>query len=253
VPGEPGARRPFRTAEAAFQALKYWSIAVEFSGLLADAAFQRSQELSGQEDFTYAGFDSAWQAMMAVLAAKFTAGSCWGQALIRTGDAYLLEHSAVSGPHVTLWDGLPGMNWLGLQLMLIRDQISGEGRWTGHINRLVNLGTGKARSREMAEQWQAAAQEAAAALNEELERMPPEADAGSESEFGGMLVRPNPRADYAQDGPAQDFPTSPVSWGGQDYLSDSHSESQSPAASPNARRGPSKTVSESDRWSRSDF
>mmetsp|Transcript_143169 Transcript_143169/g.399007 ORF Transcript_143169/g.399007 Transcript_143169/m.399007 type:complete len:510 (-) Transcript_143169:167-1696(-) len=207
TPCEPGARRPFRTAEAAFHALKFWSIAEEFSSLSGEAAFQRSQQLGGQEDFTYAGFGSGWKGMLAVLNAKFKPSSCWLTALLKTGDAYLLEHSSMRRDKGWL-DERTGEsnNWLGLLLMLIRDQHSGEGKWTEYVAGLVDIDSGKAHTNTKAQQWQQTVRSATRALDEEAERARLEPDP-SESDFGGGMVsisRPVPTFS-ATDSAAQDY------------------------------------------------
>ena len=61
--------------------------------------------------------------MWHVLRAKFTDSQC-AEALLATGNAFLLEHNSRSGRDM-IWsdneDG-QGQNWLGLQLMLLRDE-----------------------------------------------------------------------------------------------------------------------------------
>ncbi|CAJ1397886.1 unnamed protein product [Effrenium voratum] len=65
--------------------------------------------------------------------------------LTSTKNAFLLEHNPVPGRDA-IWsnnsDG-SGMNWLGLQLMLLRDRLSGQERWTAWLQQHVNLFTGK--------------------------------------------------------------------------------------------------------------
>ena len=76
-------------------------------------------------DYSYGGFGSNWRAMRAVLAAKFRPGSEMSQQLLRTGDVFLLEHNEKANRD-KVWsdnhDGT-GANWLGLQLMLLRDEL----------------------------------------------------------------------------------------------------------------------------------
>ena len=59
----------------------------------------------------------------------------------RSGDTYLLEHNAATGRD-KIWsnnnDG-EGTNWLGLQLMVVRDRLSGKQEWTRYIGTLINI------------------------------------------------------------------------------------------------------------------
>lgn len=109
--------KPFGNAEAAYQALALWDRAEEFRSLSAAQAQQLSRELAGHQDSTFAGHGGSWQAMLAVLRAKFQPASACAEALRQTGDAFLLEHD---GDSAGLSDGT---NWLGLQLMLVRDEL----------------------------------------------------------------------------------------------------------------------------------
>ena len=73
--------------------------------------------------------------MWAVLEAKFCRGSEMATALLRTRDAFLLEHNSIQGRD-NVWsdnaDG-EGTNWLGMQLMLLRDNLLGKQIWTSWI------------------------------------------------------------------------------------------------------------------------
>ena len=59
--------------------------------------------------------------MLAVLRAKFQDPEL-AQKLLRTGNAFLLEHSSHPGKECVWSDGFDGSgsNWLGLQLMMVR-------------------------------------------------------------------------------------------------------------------------------------
>ena len=46
-----------------------------------------------------------------------------------------------------------GANWLGLQLMLIRDSLQGISGWTSHICKMLDLGTGQPLDEEGANAW----------------------------------------------------------------------------------------------------
>ena len=124
-----GQQRQFQNAEAAFQALKFWRSprADEFEHATGDEAFRLKQQLKGQEDWTYGDRGTNWNGMWDVLQAKFS-NPTMRDALVATGDAFLLEHNSCQGRD-TVWsdneDGT-GSNWLGLQLMLLRQVLAGD-------------------------------------------------------------------------------------------------------------------------------
>ena len=93
--------------------------------------FQEKMKWKGHEDWTYAGFGNNWLAMLAVLQAKFTQNKNIATKLISTGNAFLIEHNVKSGRD-KIWsdnsDG-EGFNRLGLQLMIIRDELRGTNEW----------------------------------------------------------------------------------------------------------------------------
>merc|ERR1719221_1840424 len=125
APCDKGATRVFKNAEAAYHALKFWFLAESFASLSGQAAVKKITRLTGHEDLTYGGFGSNWNAMWAVLNAKFRPKTRLAEALLKTGDAFLLKHDPIVGRD-EVWsdngDG-EGLNWLGMQLMLIRDQL----------------------------------------------------------------------------------------------------------------------------------
>merc|ERR1712224_50869 len=155
APVQPGVLRSFSNTEAAFQALKFWvHHGSDFEPVSGGDAFKLKKKLAGKEDFSYGGYGSNWAGMLAVLRIKFQRGSDLAEQLLRTGESFLLEHNAVSGRDFVWSDNLrgDGTNWLGLQLMLIRDELrspdSGtapDGSWTQFIQRSysINLETGK--------------------------------------------------------------------------------------------------------------
>lgn len=168
----PGVQKRFRNAEAAFQALKFWKLADEFAELSGEEAFRKKKQLAGGEDRTYAGFGSNWRGMRAVLQAKFRRGSRIAEALVATGDAFLLQHNAATGRD-TVWsdncDG-EGTNWLGLQLMLLRDMLSGNQVWTEHLSGLVDRESGKPLSKEARAEWQRTVRASGSALMDAVMR-----------------------------------------------------------------------------------
>lgn len=197
TPCEPGAKRPFQTAEAAFQALRFWCAAEEFSSLSGEEAVLRGQQLGGQEDLTYAGFGSAWKGMLAVLNAKFRPSSLWASSLLKTRDALLLDRASAVGNSGPSEDN----NWVGLQLMLIRDQLSGESKWTEYIANLVDLDTGEAHAAATSLQWLLVVRSAAQALDDAVELGPEAPDTLGEDEFGEMvsISRPMPPFAFQED------------------------------------------------------
>eukprot|EP00421_Protoceratium_reticulatum_P049203 CAMPEP_0168452482 /NCGR_PEP_ID=MMETSP0228-20121227/49182_1 /TAXON_ID=133427 /ORGANISM="Protoceratium reticulatum, Strain CCCM 535 (=CCMP 1889)" /LENGTH=300 /DNA_ID=CAMNT_0008467147 /DNA_START=79 /DNA_END=978 /DNA_ORIENTATION=+ len=158
APRDPNAVHHFRNAEAAFQALKFWEHAADFEHVDGSRAFKLKGDRHGQEDWSYAGFGSNWKAMSAVLQAKFAPGSVLAHQLIGTGNAFLLEHNPVVGRDRRWSDNNDGSgrNWLGLQLMLLRDDIVGEveGCWTDDIKKWIDTETGNWVNDEGANAWQ---------------------------------------------------------------------------------------------------
>jgi len=140
-----GKMTAFKNAEAAFQSLKFWARSGEFQNLSGEEAFAKKKHLQGFEDRSYAGHGSNWAAMRHVLEQKFKETELM-EALKATGNTFLLEHNLKSGRD-TIWsnnnDG-SGKNWLGLQLMLLRDQLTGSRSWTSWIQQHVNFETGEA-------------------------------------------------------------------------------------------------------------
>mmetsp|Transcript_65257 Transcript_65257/g.121659 ORF Transcript_65257/g.121659 Transcript_65257/m.121659 type:complete len:1026 (-) Transcript_65257:166-3243(-) len=172
VPNAPGEQFWFLSAEAAFQALRHWERAKEFQHLSAGDAWRLNRHLSGQEDWTYAGFGSAWEGMASVLRTKFAPGTALARALLTTEDSFLLHHN-IADFKDALWsdngDG-EGKNLLGMQLMLIRDELSGQYTWTDFIRRRcgVNLQTGEIPDTEEEEPWQETVRIARVALVSKL-------------------------------------------------------------------------------------
>jgi len=124
APRCPELSRRFKNVDAAFQALRCWEQAGELESMSAEAALKFGQQLE-KEDRTLGGYGGKWTGMLAVLCQKFAPNSPWLQALQQTGDAFLLCHGC-SGLEPSVWSDMEdgtGRNWLGLQLMLIRDML----------------------------------------------------------------------------------------------------------------------------------
>jgi len=147
----------------------------EFVKLSGDDAFKLKRRLQGQEDRTYGGYDGGnWAAMRAVLAAKFVPGSELSAALLATGDAFLLEHNEVKGRDM-IWsdnqDG-SGTNWLGAQLMLLRDQLGSsegaEASWTLFLQERLDLSTGRPLNGTARDDWQHVVRSATKSLIQDL-------------------------------------------------------------------------------------
>jgi len=166
TPPRSHSTRHFRNAEAAFQALKFWDCAHAFEQASGVEAFRLKQDLRGTEDMSYCGYGSNWKAMLAVLRAKFQPGRAWTLALLRTQDAFLLEHNSVRGRDCIWSDDKfgDGKNWLGLQLMLVRDEAGSGAAAAGRIRSLVNLETGQPKGLAEEQRWQAAVRDASAAV-----------------------------------------------------------------------------------------
>merc|ERR1719223_1560923 len=113
--------------------------------------------------------------MRAVLRAKFAPGTPLATALSRTGDAFLLEHNSAKGRD-KIWsdncDG-EGTNWLGLQLLLLRDNLVREMKWTRYIRGLVDLETGQPHTDGCAGIWQQTVRRASAAVVDAVSKQAP--------------------------------------------------------------------------------
>lgn len=160
----------FRNSEAAFQALKHWSMAEQFAPLSGAEAFKLKRRLQGQADFSYGGYGSHWAAMLATLRAKFSKGNI-KVALLQTGNSFLMEHNSVEGRDSVWSDNCKGngSSWLGLQLMLVRDELSGQDVWTNFIRTHIDLDSGAPLSDTGKAIWQHTVERACSALEAALE------------------------------------------------------------------------------------
>jgi predicted NAD-dependent protein-ADP-ribosyltransferase YbiA (DUF1768 family) len=144
VDGKP---MTFTNAEAAFQALRFSKYARQFENLSGEEALQLAKDFAGQgfQDPEHGGYGTSWQAMHAVLKAKFNVNTPLGLALEKTGDDFLLCHSSDHDPFSVWSNGANGQgtNWLGMQLMLIRSNRTGWKRWTTFIQSQVDTFTGQ--------------------------------------------------------------------------------------------------------------
>lgn len=126
-PGLPSGS--FHTAEAAFQATKWWqnaAIRQQFENAPdGDAAFHVRNHAGSQTNYDWAGLGRDG-AMEAVLASKFS-DPALAAVLLATGDAYLLEHNSHTGRDAYWSDNCDGNggNHLGLALMKLRGKLSG--------------------------------------------------------------------------------------------------------------------------------
>jgi len=156
----------FRNAEAAFQALKFWAVADQFENVSGGEAFRLKQDLAGNEDWSYGGKGSNWIAMLEVLRAKFDTRTRFGQKLVETGDAFLLEHNSSRGRDGVWSDNCDGegTNWLGIMLMFLRDELSGRCDWTTFLTRYLDFSGGQPLSAVAAEEWQSVVRSASASL-----------------------------------------------------------------------------------------
>merc|ERR1711920_706262 len=78
------------------------------------------------------------------------------EALTLTGDTYLVEHNSQAGRDLQWSDNFDGTgtNWLGLQLMLIRDKLSGNSKWTNWLRSLIDFETGAPLGEDAKAKWQ---------------------------------------------------------------------------------------------------
>ena len=106
--------------------------------------------------------------MLSLLRLKFAPGSELAAALIQTSDTFLLEHNERAGRDSTWSDDHDGSgtNWLGCQLMLVRDELRGtcQKPWTQFIVNSLDTDTG--RPLQTASPWQQAVRAAAFAANQ---------------------------------------------------------------------------------------
>lgn len=156
APCDKNRAKKFKNAEAAFHALKYWALAGGFTRLSGLAATQKHRRLAEHADLTYAGFGSAWQAMLAVLVAKFGPESSASAALLETGDAFLLAHDPTAG-HDSVWsDGCDGngTNLLGMLLMLLRDRLSRCHTWSRFLCSVYDVEKGVPLHKAAQDDWQ---------------------------------------------------------------------------------------------------
>lgn len=163
-----GAKKTFRNAEAAFLACKFCHISEDFSQLTGDEAVHRQRQLSGMEEHSYAGFGSAWNAMFAVLEAKFKRGSVFAEGLEATGDSLLLENEGQRSCADDVWPNqceVDCVNWLGIQLMLLRDRLTGECSWTNYLESVIDTGIGRPLDDSIDGPWQEAMRTAKQALD----------------------------------------------------------------------------------------
>lgn len=191
VPSYPGQRHRFTNAEAAFQATKFWPMVHEFEGKTGSEAFQTKKQHEASQDRTYGGFGSNWKAMLACLRAKFFPGGSCAELLKATGDTLLLEHNAVPGRDLVWSDNCDGegTNWLGLQLMLVRDELTGQRLWTPYIESLVDLENGRPRSSQARAAWQGVVRKASLKLLQALQS-PVSASGMADGSVDGQVPEP---------------------------------------------------------------
>lgn len=166
----------FRNAEAAFQSLKYWRCgrASEFENLTGSQAVEKSEQLIKSHDRQVAGFNNMFAAMMHVLRGKFSVGSPFATALLKTDEDYLIHHVTNEDDPVWSDDSYGfGTNWLGMQLMLIRDSLRRSRyedetlevpEWTAFIETCIDTQTGLPISTEGFKLWQTSVLSAAEAV-----------------------------------------------------------------------------------------
>jgi len=149
-PGPPAKKeRSFANTESAFQCTKFWENprADEFETADGEKAFKLKGELGKLQppdtNYSMGPNGSNWTAMMACLRVKF-ANEELKLNLLQTGDDFLLEHNDRAGRDPFWSDNADGTgrNWLGLQLMVLRDELAGKNDWTSHIYERVSRENG---------------------------------------------------------------------------------------------------------------
>jgi len=195
----------FTNAEAAFQALKFWAYVDQFASRDGMGAFylKKSLESNGvTADWSYHECGGNFQAMWEVLSSKFAWGTKFHSALLNSGDAYLVEHNSAVGRD-KVWSNNKigdGKNWLGLQLMLLRDHLlEGCGRqptgWTEFITGTcgICLRNGEATTAHGGFCWQRSVQAATDSVQQAL-------NAFSYPALQSAVVRTTPAAKQAAHG-----------------------------------------------------
>lgn len=176
LPDRPDRVLEYGNAEAAFQSTKFSAISHEFTyPTTAKQAFQISRDNIVSADFTYGGHGSNWNAMLAVLRAKFA--SCTLAELLKgTGDDYLQEYNSNTGKELIWSDNCDGegRNLLGIQLMIIWDELNHRqacdlDTWTSYFRRFIDLETGEARNEQFGHELQVTTRLAAKASREVLD------------------------------------------------------------------------------------
>ena len=71
----------------------------QFEDCTGDQAFQLKKMLETRNlnDLGFGQYGNNWEAMYAVLREKFRRGTELADALVKTGDSFLLEHNSISG------------------------------------------------------------------------------------------------------------------------------------------------------------
>eukprot|EP00434_Breviolum_minutum_P022250 symbB.v1.2.019636.t1/scaffold1616.1/size109294/12 len=139
----------FRNAEAAYQATSNWPLSV--------------QRFGSYRDQTRGGFANSWRAMLAALEAKFAPNTAVAAALVKSGDAFLLDTSEALELDT---EEMPP-DWIGLLLMIVRDKLTKNPSWSLYIQGFCDLQSGKPVDSMKAapwKAWQEAVQDAIAAI-----------------------------------------------------------------------------------------
>jgi len=144
----------FCTSEAAYQALRFWAHAAEFAPLSGGEALKLRARLKGKEDAAFSGYGDRWSAMLAAQRAKFATAKLRA-ALLQTEDAFLLAHDGAEGD---------ATNCTGLQLMLLRDELSGKSDWTPYISAHIDVRTGSPKNADGMDRWRTTVQRASQQL-----------------------------------------------------------------------------------------
>jgi ribA/ribD-fused uncharacterized protein len=133
----------YRNSEAAFQVQKFPGDEYKFKSVDGEGAWKLSRPgvlNSFRNDWDKVSFSI----MRDVLRAKFKEGTDMARILISTGNSFLQEHNPKEGRDKKWSDNHDGTgtNWLGICLMLCREELLGVNIWTNWLSYHIDLETG---------------------------------------------------------------------------------------------------------------
>lgn len=163
--------RFFLNGEAAFQAAKLSdpTLITLYEDATGEEAYRLKCKHQMFADPSFVPTGKNWRAMLYVVRTKFCIPALI-DLLKASGNHFLLEHNSHVGRDA-FWsdngDG-EGRNWLGVVLMLVRDEINqttGPGSWTHYLSSVFDLNTGAFLTRATETEWQNRVRQAATGVN----------------------------------------------------------------------------------------